>query len=311
MRDSPPGTLGVFTTAEAHDAGWTRSALAHAARQGSLVQVTRGVWAPPGDPTDPGHGDLVVARRSIAAALQSRGTAVSHLGAATIRGLPTWAPHPRPCVTVVGRTRISLANVHVHRTGRELTGTLVGDVVVANIRRTVGDLAREFGVESALVTADAALRRGLVTPDELRAATRGLRGAGAADAVIAAAMADGRAESPLESRSRWQFRVHEIEQPRPQVYLFTSDGTFLGRCDFYWPEGVVGEVDGSMKYRTDEDRIAEKWRQEYMERTGLLVVRWGAEDLRDFRSTAALIRDRRARVQRPGWPHNWIARSKL
>lgn len=300
----------MFTTDEAFAAGWTRSALQNAVRRGRVVAVQRGMWAAPGDPTDPGHRDQALLQASAAAAREAQGTVVSHLGAATGFALPTWARYPRPCVTVVGRTRIALTGVHVHRTGRGFTGRLVDGVVLTNPVRTLVDVAREFGVESGLVSADAAVRRGLVTQGQLSRATRGLRGTGAADAKLMAQLVDGRAESPLESRSRWQFRVHEITPPQPQAWIYNRAGTFLGRVDFFWSEGVVGEVDGSQKYRDDDDaRVKEKWRQELLERTGLLVVRWGARDLFDFRETAARIRDRRARVQRPGWPHDWIVTS--
>lgn len=59
----------------------------------------------------------------------------------------------------------------------------------------------------------------------------------------------------------------------------TTDGKFLGRVDFYWDCGVVGEADGRSKYDDRDVLIREKLRQEELENAGLVVVRWTWSDL--------------------------------
>lgn len=318
VRAPPPTTVhrcGVFTLVEAAAAGWTHDALRHAVATGRLERVRTGCYAPP--PSDDlsrfAAADLQLARQSIAASLTIRHASVSHLGAAHVLGVPIWAPEPRACVTTSGPvTRVS--GVHVHRSAVHPRHTgVVGGVAITTAERTIADVAREFGVEAGLVVADAAVRRGLASREVLAdvIATLGRRSDVTA-AFVVAAMLDPAVESPLESRSRWHLACHDVFPPRPQMDILTREGVFVGRTDFYWPEGVVGEVDGSAKYASDADGAnevlgAEKWRQQALEDLGLEVVRWGARHLRDFRPTVARLRRAFARAQSKQGERLWIA----
>ncbi len=312
MRPLPPVAAirhGVFTGAEAAAAGWSRSGLEHAARRGRVTRLQRGVWATTAAAALPPAraADLLLTQRAIAGALSARGAVVSHLGSGRMHDLPVWAQHPRPCNTLTRRERGVLDHVHTHRSAVPRGHRRAG-VVFTTISRTVADVTREFGVEAGLVTADAALHELRISLADLEAEVRGCRPApGGRRLTTLLDLVDAAAESPLESRSRWHLHVHDVPPPRSQVVLRTTTGRVLGRCDFFWAEGVVGEVDGDVKYESPDARAREKWRQELMERTGLLVVRWGHRDLADFAPVAALIADRRARASRPGWPREWIA----
>lgn len=322
MRALPPVAArrcGVFTSQEGAAAGWTRSALENAARHGRLAKLQRGVWADAAgalDLTPAATSDLLLTRQALAAALSARGGIVSHLAAARLHELPIWAPTPRPCVTLTHRDRAGLHHVHTHLAAVARGHALPG-VVFTTVARTVVDVTREFGVEAGLVVADAALHDMRLHLPDLAAEVATTRPSpGSRQLADLLRLVDGRAESPLESRSRWHLDHHGVEPPQPQVVLRTAAGRVLGRVDFFWAEGVVGEVDGTVKYRrnsntslaeTADERGREKWRQELMERTGLLFVRWGAKDLADFGAVVSLIADRRARAQRPGWPREWVA----
>jgi hypothetical protein len=90
-----------------------------------------------------------------------------------------------------------------------------------------------------------------------------------------------------------------------------GSGRFVGRPDFYWDEaGLVGEADGWDKYDGDWRRLRdEKRRQELLEQGGLIVVRWGWEELAGFAAVAARLRaglGRGLQVSRSG--RNWVAR---
>ena len=79
-----------------------------------------------------------------------------------------------------------------------MAGLAVTDPVRAAL-----DLARSLPHEAAVVTLDAALHRGLLTPDTLRARLFDLAGVpGSRSAARAVLAADGRSESVGESRSR-------------------------------------------------------------------------------------------------------------
>jgi len=91
----------------------------------------------------------------------------------------------------------------------------------------------------------------------------------------AAALADSRSESVLESVSRLKLVQFDIECPEPQQLVRDQGGQPVGRVDFGWAElGVVGEADGLGKYAEHEVLTAEKIRQESLEQLGLVVVRW-------------------------------------
>jgi hypothetical protein len=86
-------------------------------------------------------------------------------------------------------------------------------------------------------------------------------------------------------------------------------GRFLGRVDFYWDDfGVVGEADGDGKYGDRQALIAEKRRQERLEEAGLVVVRWGWQDLRDPDLLAARVRRALDRGSRRSGIRGWFAR---
>lgn len=99
--------------------------------------------------------------------------------------------------------------------------------------------------------------------------------------------ADARSESPLESASRALIHQLGFQAPTPQVTISTDEGTF--RVDLAWlGEGIVGEVDGRMKYYDDaalnsrdprDVAYAEKRRRDALDRRGWTVVRWGYREL--------------------------------
>jgi hypothetical protein len=175
-------------------------------------------------------------------------------------------------------------SVHLHRATVDSVDVInVDGVLRTTIARTVVDIAREHGWIEAVVVGDAALARGMVTTaqlDTVLAACARWPGICRARGVVAEL--DRLAESPLESVSR--LRIRQLGLPPPQLQVPVTDlrGVELGRVDFYWPDlGVVGEVDGRMKYADNPETALwdEKRRQERLEDTGLIVVRWGKPEL--------------------------------
>ncbi len=129
-------------------------------------------------------------------------------------------------------------------------------------------------------------------------------------AAATVALADGRSESPLESLSRVRLRQAELPSAQLQGNVHDLNGVWLARVDFLWDEyGVVGEADGALKYDGTDHRILleEKRRQERIEQTGLIVVRWDHSDL--HRMTQLADRLRRAFVRgsrRPAEERRWL-----
>lgn len=189
---------------------------------------------------------------------------------------------------------------------------VVGGVRCTSLSRTVYDMARVLGEEAGLALIDAAISRiggepwafddraAAVWRDEL---DRRLRIPGARGVVRArrlAELADGRAQLPLESVTR--YRLHQLGFPRPRLQ------TPVPRADdgFYWLDIAVEgartfiECDGREKYldptlragRSIEQVVLdEKSREDWIRgTTGWRIVRVGSGDMSTLESAEAKFR---------------------
>jgi len=267
-----------------------------------------------------------VARRQAAAvSVLNRRVPVSHASSAALSGIALIDAPKRVCVTFPRGRRDEITGVHRHR-GRMFPGHVImtGRVMQLAPARTVVDLGCELGVDAAIVAADNALRLRLTTREELAAVLELCAGwPGSTAAARAVQLANPRSESVLESLSRLRIVDAGLPPPEPQVTIVDAAGHFCGRVDFYWDEfGVVGEADGMGKYEDATDSLTEeKKRQGWVEDTGLIVTRWGWDDLDPFDAAAAGLRNafarglrpdrapRRWRTWRPGqpWPRGIVA----
>lgn len=165
---------------------------------------------------------------------------------------------------------------------------------------TVLAVAASRDLRRSLPVADAAVRAGLVTREDLaRGASARDRTRGVRRMRVVAHLADGRAESAGESVSRARIHLDGFVQPDLQV-PFVRRGAVVARVDFWWAgPRVVGEFDGRKKYRVDgvddrralEDRLwDEKRREDRLRDAGLRVVRWTWQDAWRPGPLAALLR---------------------
>jgi Transcriptional regulator, AbiEi antitoxin len=306
----------VFTTEAATAASWSPGALAHAVRRGQLIRLARGVYVPAerweGTGTDAARRRATI--RAVAATHAVTGSRASHTSAALLADLPVWDLPDRPCLTVRPRFTGDSRCAHLHRATLD-RAHLVGTAGVprTSIARTVLDIAREHGVDDAVVVGDAALHEGMVVVEQLVRVAEFCAGwPGSRRALAVLELLDDRSESPLESVSRIRLAGVGVPAPEPQVDIFDAHGLFLGRLDFYWDEfGVAGEVDGKAKYGESpvETVWREKRRQGRMEDTGLIFVRWGRPDLEAMNRLAARLRTGFARgARRPRSDREWVVR---
>lgn len=152
------------------------------------------------------------------------------------------------------------SQVRRRRTSIAPTTVEVDRLLVTDVDRTVIDRARTATLESAVTAADAALHLDLSRQSELLAQARALprRSRGCRMAELAILLADGRAESPLESLSRTRMFQLGIPMPELQTRFYDAAG-FIGRVDFFWPAfGVIGEADGRIKFRVTEGQTGKE-----------------------------------------------------
>lgn len=288
----------VFRT-DLRAAGITDDELRRLRRQQRLTDVRRGVYVPSDDP----RLDDAVARHALAVRAAARclspDAVVSHVSAAVLHELPLWGV-PLDQVHVIRNRRCGgrrTETLHLHVAALDVDEIVeVDGVAVTSVPRTVADLARTLPYEPALVVADAALHAGLVTPAVLAdavARAAGRRGSPPARRVVAAA--DGRAESPGETRSRVAITRARLPPPLLQHEI----PELRVRTDFYWEEfRTVGEFDGKVEYgrslRLGEDPgeavYREKLREDALRDLGLKVARWTWGELDTFLAPADRLR---------------------
>lgn len=299
---------GLLLRRDAVERGIDDRALGRLVAAGELVRIRQGaycdrrVWTA----TDEAGRHLLLCR----AVMQQYGDHVvlSHGSSALVQGGPDW-----------GLDLSSAHLTHVDGGGRKgsrivhhLSDCFVGDLrfegdlPVTAPARAVVEVACTDGAEAALVQANHFLHRGAMTPEELLLqAGRADRWPGSLALHPVLHLADGRLESPGETRSDYLFWQAGLPRPEPQYEVRHLDGTVAARVDFAWPAlRLVVEFDGKVKYHRhrregetiEQMVLREKAREDLVrELTGWTVIRLTWADLSMRSATAARIR----RAMRP------------
>ncbi|MGY1752458.1 type IV toxin-antitoxin system AbiEi family antitoxin domain-containing protein [Blastococcus sp. SYSU D01042] len=165
--------------------------------------------------------------------------------------------------------------------------TVRGAYRVTTAARTVVDLARAWREVDAVAAVDAALLRGLTTRNELdRVLGRQASVPGIPRSVRAVALADGRAESWLETCGRLTFGALGLPPFQPQVELWV-EGRLVKVADGWYDEAALAvEFDGRVNYRrpgfgrTPEQELwREKRTEDLLRSLGVRFVRVAGDDL--------------------------------
>jgi very-short-patch-repair endonuclease len=108
---------------------------------------------------------------------------------------------------------------------------------------TAARLAADLSEDAAVAAVDQLIQTEVVDLVGIRRHAQGLRGPGAARARRVAALADGLAQSPQETRVR--LLIGRSHLPTPLAQFAIRDATGVMRLDFAWPEHKVAlEYDG-------------------------------------------------------------------
>jgi len=287
MEPMPSPVSIPFLRPAALRAGYSDNEIRRLRRNGTWASVRRGSYLPTGQLQlldDNQRHELLV--RSTIPGLRNPAV-VSHTSAAVLHGIPLWSTH----LGLVHVTRPQPANGG--RSGSLLCHTaalpdgdiaVVGDIRITTPARTIADLARLLPFEQAVVAADGALHKKLMTSAQLLDAAKGISGApGSRSAIRVARFASGFSESVGESRSRVMMYVAALPRPILQLDVHDIWGRKLGRSDYSWHGGrLLGEFDGKIKYgrllKPDESPgyavFKEKLREDALRDNGSRVVRW-------------------------------------
>ncbi len=281
---------GVFTVADARRAGCSPDEIRSAVRTRAWHRLRRGVYVQAARwlevAADSRERHLLVCAAALA--VLGPGPVLSHSSAARSHRLVL----PRGTDDDV---RLTHADRWRDGRGYRIAAAALpsGDVVatgtlpVTSAARTLVDCARDWPLPDAVVAVDAALNGRQVQRSAVRAAVlRQTHWAGISAAARALDLADGRAESPLETRGRLALLQAGLPRPELQVELHGPRG-FVARVDAWYEEAALAvEFDGRVKYTDPRDGRTpdavlwdEKRREDRIRDLDVRVVRITQEDL--------------------------------
>ncbi|MGV9820320.1 hypothetical protein [Nocardia xishanensis] len=245
--------FGAFTAWQAL-CEYSRAEMRTRVDRGDWVRVFHGVYREAATPPTP-QLRVEAARLSIGA--QSL-TAAYETGAE----LHGFAVGESRATHVLGAQRSRTSRLVVHSDRIEPGDLdLIKGTVTTNAVRTAVDVARITDRLDALATLDSALRLGISRTALLAESERHRGRRGYVQAAELIELADGRAESPMESRTRLRCIDAGLPRPVPQVDVLTGNGPH--RLDLGWPEWRIGlEYDNVVWHSGDAPTARDELRPE-------------------------------------------------
>ena len=300
------GSFGPITRSAAFAHGLTEGQVRAALAAGSLVTLQPGTLLPrQGWLEADESGRHFLALES--ALLRHPSAIASHRSAALLLQLP-WNDSPVGTYLDSQLGRVPIVEITQPGVGRRqarlrmYSGIVPDDqrahllgMPVTSVGRTVLDLALQLRPPQAIAILYVGVRRLTLEANrgvDVRQAVQSTVARAAAAAHLAQILgqmsgrrgavglsrllpfAEPASESHLESLSRWQMHRGNLAPPRCGVPVTGDDGKTYW-ADFVWTDArVIGEADGEAKYASRGDLIAEKRRQQSLERAGWDVIRW-------------------------------------
>lgn len=273
----------VISLAEVREVGLTRQQL----RGKSWTRVGYGLYAPSNQPAD---------RVSLLAAV-ARGlpdqAAFSGRTAAWMLGLDVEPLSPLDVTVPPGCGVSHAAGASVRRAQLDDADVVVRyGLRTTSIGRTLCDLAWRLQLTEAVAVADMALYAKTIRAADLAAwidrnrGTKGIR-----RLQIVAGLADGRAQSPMESRLRMLLMDAGLPRPESQVPIFDVNGHFVARVDLYFADARLAIEYDRATHR--DSLIADNRRQNELLAVGVSLLRYCADDVYNRKHViAGQVRDR-------------------
>jgi very-short-patch-repair endonuclease len=262
-------TRGPFTLDEARCAGLKRWHL-EGASWSRLASGTY-IWA--------GHAKAPEVMLAAAQRRLPSSAVFSGLTAAWLHGLDVEPCDPIEATIENGAGVSSRSGVSLRRTTIPLDDAVsIRAFRATPIVRTLLELCGRLSVTEATVLIDMALRLRATSPDDLSSwISNNPRWFGVRKLRRAACLADGGAESPMETRLRMLLVLSGLPRPQTQVSLHDHRGGFLGRPDLYYAAQRLGiEYDGAV-HRSS--LVEDNRRQNRLQQAGIRLLRFTAGDL--------------------------------
>ncbi|MGO1318359.1 MAG: hypothetical protein ACTMIR_15190 [Cellulomonadaceae bacterium] len=265
-------------------------------RSGAWTRVWRGVYMAVDGAADrrSQRRAFLLGRISALFAASDCDLVFSHESAALLWGLPTVGTSLQVHVTQRARPNANRSRQitrHVADLPKDHVTTLHG-MPVTTLERTMVDCGRALPPRQGLVLADAGLHceADPAVCQDLVEAMAGFRGIARAREVIA--VADSGAESPQETRVRFELLRAGLPAPETQVLTRTAIGDFWS--DLGWPQWrLLLEYDGEAKYTINgpatDAVVQERRRERVIEDTGSHMERIVNDDLRSPGRLLALV----------------------
>jgi very-short-patch-repair endonuclease len=243
---------------------------------------------------DPGY---LAETRSV---LHSLGRAVADRRTAAVFWGMDMLVEPRDVEVRVPRTqtRVKLAGVRARcssqtaKVPRAVLGLAAVDVTPA--LDTVLDCCVDRPMLEAVVIADSALRRKLITLEELRAGVADRSGtSGARKLRRLLTLVDERSGSVLESMLRYLLNTNGLWPPSQRIIRNRDGKRVVGRVDFCFPDSwLVIECDGRRWHDPADARNSDRERDNGLARSGWRVLRFTWAEVRHSPSLVlACVRD--------------------
>lgn len=262
---------GHVTREQLHAAGFTRNAIAHLVRRGTLIRVHRGVYAVghvPTQPLDRAHAALLaVGDRS----------ALSHASAASFWGITGRWQFP---LHVICPLRRSAAGVTIHHcvtlTRADVHVDPASGVRVTSAARTALDLAATMSDRRATRMVNDLRVRGVLGLAALLAVLE--RNPTHSGAVAVGTILRGSQREPTRSHLEEVYLAlgRRAGLPEPEVNVLVAGH----RVDFlYRAAGVIVEVDGYRAHSSRAQFAADRRRdREILLATGIITLRFTYAD---------------------------------
>lgn len=279
---------GMLSWEQARHAGVTKSDARRLVRSGEWGRPYTGVYSVRAL-TDPSNADAHLRSATMAAQLALGPNAFAGGKTAArlwgIQGLPRWDGRTvHMVIPALGAQRHHhRITLHSWQVSPEEVSTTEG-IRLTDPGRTLRDTLLRVDRETAVCLMDSALHQGLILDEdgeELELANRGRRGC--VNVRRWWPLADGRAESPLETRIRLICVDGGMPPTDLQHRFRDGHGTTIGIADFWWQElQVIGEADGQGPHSQPQALLRDRERQNALQRwhPGVRIVRFTWQDLK-------------------------------